>query len=80
MKQSRKMSLAESIVNVLIGYTVAVCAQLAVFPLFGIDATFADSLGVGAIFTVVSIIRSYFVRRLFEGSRDIFPTIKEYGR
>lgn len=65
MTQSRKMSGVESLANVAVGYGVAVGVQLTVFPIFGMDVTLMDNLWIGAIFTVVSIIRSYLVRRLF---------------
>lgn len=35
MKQSRWMSFAEAVVNVVLGYGVAVVTQMLVFPLFG---------------------------------------------
>lgn len=63
--QTRTQSLIESAINVLIGYGVALAAQLAVFPLFGIRIQMRENLLIGAIFTVVSIARSYAVRRLF---------------
>lgn len=66
MKQSRAMSLVESLANVFVGYGVAVLTQLLVFPLFGLRTTLAENLTIGAIFTVVSIARSYVLRRLFE--------------
>lgn len=65
MSQSRLGSLAESILNVAIGYGVAIVAQLAVFPLFGVRLSLSDNLAIGAVFTAVSIVRSYLVRRLF---------------
>jgi hypothetical protein len=65
MSQSRRMSLAESFVNVAVGYLVALAAQLAVFPLFGVRIPLFDNLLIGAVFTVVSILRSYALRRLF---------------
>lgn len=37
--QSRRMSAVESVANVAVGYGVAVAAQVAVFPWFGIAAT-----------------------------------------
>lgn len=67
MSQSRLMSGIESVTNVAVGYGVAVGTQLAVFPLFGIEASLADNLAIGAIFTVVSLVRSYALRRLFNG-------------
>ena len=65
MSQSRLMSVVESVTNVAVGYGVAVGTQLAVFPLFGIEASLSDNLAIGAIFTVVSLVRSYALRRLF---------------
>lgn len=65
MSQSRTMSAIESVANVAVGYGVAVATQAAVFPLFGIHATAADHLAIGAIFTVVSLARSYLLRRIF---------------
>ena len=69
MKQSRRMSLVESLINVAIGYFVAVATQIAVFPLFGLEVSLSDNLAIGGLFTVVSIVRSYAVRRLFEAIR-----------
>lgn len=69
MKQSHAMSLVESIANVIVGYSIAVVTQLLVFPLFGIRATLAENIAMGAIFTVVSMARSYCLRRAFEGLR-----------
>ena len=66
MAQSRRMSLIEAVTNVVAGFGVAVAVQMAVFPLFGIEASFHDALGIGAIFTAVSILRSYLIRRVFE--------------
>lgn len=67
--QSRRMSLVEALVSTSVGYVVAVLTQLAIFPAFGLPATLGESLAIGAIFTAVSIIRGYAVRRLFERHR-----------
>ena len=69
MKQSRLMSLLESIANVLVGYGVAVATQMVVLPLFGLAVTVTENLLIGLIFTVVSIVRSYALRRGFEALR-----------
>jgi len=69
MSQPRIYSLIESVANVAIGFGVALATQIAVFPLFGIHAAITDQLGIAAIFTVVSIARSYMVRRLFNRIR-----------
>jgi hypothetical protein len=69
MSQSRVMSFVEAMTNVAVGYGVAVIAQLLVFPWFGLRATISDSLALGAVFTLMSTARSYFLRRLFERLR-----------
>ena len=63
--QSRTMSLVESVANVVVGFAVAVAAQLIVFPLFDIKASLAQNIGVGIAFTAVSLARSYVLRRAF---------------
>jgi hypothetical protein len=63
MKQSRLMSLVESLANVLVGYGVAVATQMAVFPLFGLAVTVIENLLIGLVFTAVSIVRSYAPRQ-----------------
>lgn len=65
MSQSKKYSLIESLVNVLIGYGVALAAQMMIFPLFGVHISLQDNIVIGLLFTVVSIARSYMLRRLF---------------
>jgi hypothetical protein len=69
VKQSRRMSLAEAVANVLLGYGIAVATQAMVFPMFGLQASIEDNLLIGGIFTVVSIARGYTMRRLFEALR-----------
>ena len=69
MKQSRLMSLIESVANVIVGYGVAVITQILIFPIFGLHTTLAQNLKMGAIFTIVSIARSFALRRLFEAIR-----------
>ena len=69
MKQSRRMSLVESLANVLVGYGVAVVTQMLVFPLFGLAVTVSENLLIGLVFTAVSIVRSYALRRGFEALR-----------
>jgi len=73
MKQSRAMSFIEAIANVVIGYTVAVSTQILIFPMFGLHTSLSQNLKLGAAFTVVSILRSYVLRRLFETLRFSTP-------
>lgn len=63
--QSRLHSFIESIANVALGFSVAIASQVAIFPLFGIHVPLTTNLQIGAWFTVISIVRSYLVRRWF---------------
>jgi len=69
MKQSRRMSVVESLANVAVGYAIAVLTQIAVFPIFGLRVSLADNLIIGLVFTIVSIVRSFVLRRVFEEVR-----------
>lgn len=68
-KQTRKASLAESLMNVAIGYGIALLSQIIVFPWFGISIPLSSNILIGLIFTVVSIVRSFALRRFFEALR-----------
>ncbi|MGF6863022.1 hypothetical protein ABIE69_003617, partial [Rhodobacteraceae bacterium MBR-64] len=61
----------ESVANVIVGYGVAVVTQILIFPIFGLHATLAQNLKMGLVFAVVSIGRSYALRRLFVRWRRI---------
>ncbi len=64
--QSRLMSLIEALANVVVGFWLAVIAQLVVFPLFGLSVSFGQNLAIATLFTGVSLMRGYVLRRLFE--------------
>lgn len=64
------MSAVEAVANVAIGYVVAVAANAVVLPMFGLHPTAFDSLAIGALFTAISLARSYVLRRLFNRIRS----------
>ena len=65
MTQTRLHSFVESMVNILIGYGVAVTTQIVVFPLFDIHIPVHDNFIMGGVFTLISLVRSYLIRRWF---------------
>lgn len=69
MQQSRLMSLAESVTNVVVGYVLAIATQIVVFPWFGIETGLGDHLTIGLAFVGVSLVRGFLLRRLFEAIR-----------
>jgi hypothetical protein len=60
------MSMVESLTNVVVGYVLAVAAQIVVFPWFGLQPSLGENLLIGFIFVGISLLRSYALRRLFE--------------
>ena len=63
--QSKIESLIESIINTSLGFLVAIITQILIYPLFGIDVTMGDQALLALIFTAVSLVRGYVVRRYF---------------
>jgi hypothetical protein len=61
------MSFIEAVTNVTVGFGVAVLTQAALYPILGIQVSVAINAVIGAVFTFVSIVRSYVLRRVFEG-------------
>ena len=76
MRSSRLMSLIEAVANVVVGYGIAVLTQMAVFPLFGLNATIGQNLAIGAIFTVVSLIRSFATQSIRSDARRMAQSLQ----
>lgn len=66
MTQSRKASALEALANVALGYILAVLTQMLIFPLFDLEVTLGENLSIGLAFVAVSLLRSYWLRRLFD--------------
>lgn len=65
-RQTRLGSLIEVCINIAIGFTINFVMNLTLFPLFGWHITVTENLLLGVIYTVVSVIRGYVIRRWFE--------------
>ena len=63
--QTKLQSGLEAAINIMFGFLIAMVAQIIVFPLFDIHISFVDNFYIGLIFTVISFLRSYFIRRFF---------------
>jgi len=69
--QTKTVSMIESISNVVIGYGVALLSQIIIFPIYGIDINLKTNIVIGFWFTLISIIRSFIIRRLFNRLSEI---------
>lgn len=66
MSQSRKGSRAEALINVVIGFSINFVANLVILPAAGLQGlTLERNLYIGIAFTVVSVARTYVIRRWF---------------
>lgn len=67
--QSRRMSMIEVATNIVIGLVVSFISQIAVFKLYDIHISVTQNVEITIWFTVISIIRSYLVRRWFNSMK-----------
>lgn len=65
--QTKWESFIESVINLAIGYAIAILSQLLIFPWFGINISLIDNLLIGFYFTIISLVRMYIIRRYFNG-------------
>lgn len=63
--QTRLGSFFEATINIIIGLAINLTANALVFPLFGWTISAADNLLLGTIYTGISLVRSYTIRRWF---------------
>jgi len=65
MNQTRLGSFIEAWINVAIGYGINFTANMLIFPHFGFHITVKENLILGLLYTVISVARSYIIRRWF---------------
>ena len=80
MRQTKLGSFYEACINVGIGFGINFVANLLILPLFGFHITLANNFYMGLLYTIISVIRSYVVRRWFDGNihRTAQRLAKEY--
>lgn len=57
--------MVEAVFNVLVGYWVAIGSQMVILPTFGYNVNLHEGMAIGLWFTLVSVARSYVLRRFF---------------
>lgn len=65
MSQSRLGSFIEAVINIIIGFGINFTANALVFPLFGWQISTSENFLLGGVYTVISLVRSYTIRRWF---------------
>ena len=67
MSQTKLGSFAEAWMNIAVGFSINFVANMAILPIFGFHVTAGSAFEIGLIFTVISLVRSYVLRRWFNG-------------
>lgn len=65
MSQTRLQSAVETVASTAIGFGIAYVASYTVLPLFGYRVTHSDNFWITVIFTAISLVRGWCMRRLF---------------
>jgi hypothetical protein len=65
--QTRLGSFVEAWANIAVGFTVNWFCNMAFLPLFGFNVTGGQAFWIGVLFTGVSLVRQYVLRRWFNG-------------
>jgi hypothetical protein len=63
MSQTKLGSFAEAWFNVAVGFGINYLGNLFILPLFGLNVTYGQAFYIGLVFTVISVARSYLLRR-----------------
>ena len=77
MSQTRLGSFIEACINILIGFGINFGMNLLILPLFGFHISLVNNFYMGLLYTGVSIIRSYVIRRWFNSM--IHNTAVKFG-
>ncbi len=65
MSQAKRHSLLEACISTAIGFVVAFVSNYVIMRAFGFTLTLGQNFWITVFFTVVSVIRGYYVRRMF---------------
>jgi hypothetical protein len=65
--QTKTESFIEAIANIAVGFIVSLVSQIIIFHFYGIGLPLHDNIMITIYFTFISLVRSYVLRRYFNG-------------
>ena len=65
LMQSKKLSIIESLTNILVGLLTSFAIQLVIYPILDIPVTIKQNVIITIVFFIASFIRGYLIRRFF---------------
>ena len=69
LMQSKRWSLIEAVTNTGVGWCINYLANLLVLNALGLHVSPGKALSISVIFTLISVVRSYTLRRIFNRSK-----------
>ncbi len=70
MRQTKLASIIETVLNISMGYVINTATAILLLPVFGVYLSIGLNMKISAAMTIVSVVRSYFVRRAFNKHQD----------
>ncbi len=67
--QTRLMSLVETMTNILVGLVISFLSQIVIFKIYNVSLSTQQNVEITLYFTIISILRSYALRRFFNSIR-----------
>ena len=67
--QTRLMSFVETMTSVLVGLVISFLSQIVIFKLYDVHLSTQQNVEITLYFTIISILRSYSLRRFFNSIR-----------
>lgn len=78
--QTPRGAIIEAWTNIAIGFTVNFLSNFLLLPLVGAEFTAGQNFALGWIYTAISIVRAYAVRRWFNVLQFVSPPTKTSHR
>ena len=72
--QSMRESMLETWTNIGIGFGINYAANLVVLPLAGLPVSAGGAFQIGVIFTAISVVRSFAIRRWYNYRLTSYPS------
>lgn len=70
--QSRRQAIIEAWTNIVIGFSINYVVNIFLLPLVGAKMTAANNLWLGCVYTAISMLRQYTIRRWFNNGIHTF--------
>lgn len=71
-RQTKRQAMIEVWINIVIGFSLNAGMNLLLLPLVGAHITGGQNFWLGVVYTAVSLVRSYVIRRYFDARIHLF--------